>query len=99
MRERLIELIADAVGGCSTYWAGLIADYLLKNGVIVPPCKVGDTVYNVLPIKLILEEKVERFYVRAQTDKGIIPIDMFGKTVFLTKQEAEQALKARDERK
>ena len=23
-----------------------IADYLLENGVIVPPCKVGDTVYE-----------------------------------------------------
>ena len=24
---------------------GDLADYLLENGVIVPPCKVGDTVY------------------------------------------------------
>ena len=24
-----------------------VADYLLANGVIVPPCKVGDTVYQV----------------------------------------------------
>lgn len=24
-----------------------IADYLLQNGVIVPPCKVGDTVYKI----------------------------------------------------
>ena len=65
------------------------------------PFAVGDTVYNVLPSKLfknrILEEKVERFYVIAQTDKGIIPIDMFGKTVFLTREEAEQALRKEDE--
>ena len=26
---------------------GAIADYLLANGVIVPPCKVGDTVYEI----------------------------------------------------
>lgn len=34
-REKLIELIQAAVNGCSTYWAGLIADHLLANGVVV----------------------------------------------------------------
>ena len=24
-----------------------MADYLIQNGVIVPPCKVGDVVYNI----------------------------------------------------
>ena len=32
-REKMIALIQAAVNGCSTYWAGLIADYLLANGV------------------------------------------------------------------
>ena len=32
-REKLIALIQAAVNGCSTYWAGLIADHLLANGV------------------------------------------------------------------
>ena len=32
-REKLIELIQGAVGGCSRYWAGLIADHLIANGV------------------------------------------------------------------
>ena len=36
MREKLIELIQSAVGGCSAYWAGLIADYLVANGVTIP---------------------------------------------------------------
>lgn len=35
MREKLIALIQTAVNGCSTYWAGLIADYLIANGVVV----------------------------------------------------------------
>lgn len=46
-RDRLIELISRV-----QYLGGLeekVADYLLANGVIVPPCKVGDTVW----IKLI----------------------------------------------
>lgn len=44
-KERLIELLADA--GLCHY--DTIADHLLANGVIVPPCKVGDTVYSIVP--------------------------------------------------
>lgn len=32
-REKLIKLIQSAVDGCAEYWAGLIADHLLANGV------------------------------------------------------------------
>lgn len=39
MRERLIELLGDYL------YSEQIADHLIANGVIVPPCKVGDTVY------------------------------------------------------
>ena len=54
-RDRLIELMCKAIMefGNSTgtvYATEYLADYLLANGVIVPPCKVGDNVY-------ILEEK------------------------------------------
>lgn len=50
------------------------------------PCKVGDTVYSVVKDGLqIFELKFSLdFYVRRMSD--------FGKTVFLTKEEAEQAL-------
>lgn len=40
-RDRLIELIQSAVGGCARHWAEKIADYLIANGVILPPCKIG----------------------------------------------------------
>lgn len=33
MREKLIELIQSAVGGCTEYWAMVIADNLIFNGV------------------------------------------------------------------
>lgn len=45
-RERLIELVKgvdimrkmrQSISEC--------ADYLLKNGVIIPPCEIGDTIY------------------------------------------------------
>jgi hypothetical protein len=45
MKEILSNMIQDSVGGCAKYWADLIADHLLDEGVIVPPCKVGDVVW------------------------------------------------------
>ena len=52
MRDRLIELLCSAPLGSKTfeeqYYKSTItriADYLLENGVIVPPCKVGDNIY------------------------------------------------------
>ena len=50
MRDRLIELLEKHV--LLKYFLGRmqvekLADYLLVNGVIVPPCKVGDTVYYI----------------------------------------------------
>ena len=47
MRDRLIDMIQDSVNGCARHWAEIIADYLLDNGVIVPPVKVGDIVYEI----------------------------------------------------
>ena len=44
MKDKLIELIQQSVNGCARNWAEVIAEYLLANGVIVPPCKVGDKV-------------------------------------------------------
>lgn len=51
MRDRLIQLISE----CSTYTpnyaeqarlhAEYVAQHLLNNGVIVPPCKYGDTIF------------------------------------------------------
>lgn len=35
MRDRLIELIENAVNGCARHWAEVIADYLLANGVVL----------------------------------------------------------------
>lgn len=35
MKNNLIKLIQEAVGGCATYWAGRIADHLIANGVTI----------------------------------------------------------------
>ena len=106
MKDRLIELIQQSVNGCARNWAEVIADYLLANGVIVPPCKVGQTVYVVNSL-FVSEYSIEeiayddiffRFY--CKNEKYAIECRSFmffderiGKTVFLTREAAEQALK------
>lgn len=45
-KHKLIELICER-NGDNYYQAERIADYLIENGVVVLPCKVGDTVYKV----------------------------------------------------
>lgn len=62
MRDRLVDLIGEALNkcktrtvcrGCEEYGKGvncidyIIADHLLENNMIVLPCKVGDTVYYI----------------------------------------------------
>ena len=86
------------------------ADYLLANGVIVPPCKVGDWVWYVRDGKINkakIEESIYsaskhgyfsedwRFHAYNSSKKEEITfwLDDIGKTVFLTKEEAEQKLK------
>ena len=75
------------------------ADYLLANGVIVPPCKVGDKVYIVAEVtNKIIECTVIGVWIcegncSIITDHGTIYSLSLGETVFLTKEEAEQALK------
>lgn len=86
--------------------------HLLANGVIVPPCKVGDKVYYVSdnPINLsvqantLYEADVVRIVtthlgtslvIQIHNEYGcteIPDVNEWGKTVFLTKEEAEKAL-------
>lgn len=37
MRDQMISVIQDAVGGCDRYWAELIAKALIVHGAIMPP--------------------------------------------------------------
>ena len=111
---------------------GCIADVLLANGVIVPPCKVGTTVYVIEPLWYGVFgddenkcRKCEHFYEGGMGDHPdcglgknccyhiveeeadlrslvdwIIPNRFtekiaWGKTVFLTREDAEKALAER----
>ncbi len=102
IRERLIKLIQNCVDSCPRNCAEKIADFLLANGVILPPCNVGDTIYfdtfkrgEEIGIQ---SHKVASINVTVETERTFgsigaeIPDWAFGKTVFLTHEEAEKAL-------
>lgn len=102
-RERLIDLMIEAkrtdpeTGSFTEY----LADYLLEHGVIVLPCNVGDTVYHVYPKKGIQTNAVRQIRIGSCgmyifDFNGFFEPSDFGKTVFLTREEAEKALKERD---
>ena len=111
MRDKLIEFIKQAKkqtknANCDIERNMIFADYLLENGVIVPPCKVGDTVYILAGHNGHKYEKdiCEGFYigddgvvqVRTRNNKGNhCTYGVIGKTVFLTREEAEKALEER----
>ena len=124
-RERLIELlmqgdIAAAKQGVFNCCmcrreAETIADYLLENGVIVPPVYVGGTVYEIRRKAVspsgretncgictisFLKHCINigsELYVKG---KPYVKSDFYrlGKTVFLTREEAEKALKEREQK-
>lgn len=105
-RDRLIELIHDSDYSLNS--VGL-ADYLLANGVMLPPCKAGDTIYfdtykhgesiGIQPHKVVNISIV----VSTERPFGCVGADIydreFGKTVFLTYKEAENALKEKQHSK
>ena len=108
-RERLIELIRFGYGKGRAnenvkQIEETIADYLLANGVIVPPCKVGDTVYNIdgecVSDSVVIECKIDECATgfKSQTYYGEeMEFDDYeiGKCIFLTREEAKKALKER----
>ena len=79
------------------------AEYLLENGVIVPPCKIGDKVYyitgihrNLIKSAIVNEiiincNGVSDLFVSSDTADFENSIDIF----YFTREEAENALKER----
>ena len=130
-KERLVELLSGfkyncllsckdgfitVKNDCDVCVMEQLADFLLANGVVVLPCKVGDVVYYINAgyekqgRKRVLVEFVDKGIVDNMTigDKGVPHVEIcndenewtifdseddFGKTVFLTREEAEAKLK------
>lgn len=130
-RERLIELLKKAPYGANAITLsdkhkdsilGEIADYLLENGVIVPPVSLGDKIYEIISPKdrepyfitatvcavhiadgsrNSCQRKRESYIVAECPGTKYVhkyPISKFGKTVFLTREEAEKALKESEQK-
>lgn len=111
-RERLIELLKKAPYGANAITLsdkhkdsilGEIADYLLENGVVVLPCKVGDMVYifergsYIIPIcgqgNPHWEIKIEK----CSFKYWLLDNHKFGVNMFFTREEAEKALEERED--
>jgi hypothetical protein len=114
MRDRLMKLIqrADAMcgsrkqcEGCVGFGKGAdccdynIAAHLIANGVIVPPCKVGDTVYQTDGERIyescITHIEIYSFVTVFYTDGVAFDETAIGHSIYLTKEEAEKALAER----
>lgn len=113
MYDRLIELLTDSEAFNNADGkadAKHIVDHLLANGVIVPPCKVGDVVYQIT--RNFISEFRVRFVEIATCGNLFLHTDLIsdivytgevfsesdiGKTVFLTREEAEKALERNKE--
>lgn len=82
-----------------------IVESLIVNGAIVPPCKVGDRIFSIVKMPRhtfvsefpIIVEPQQIIYRNILGNHSCIPFEEFGKTVFLTREEAEAALKEKGE--
>lgn len=113
MRERLIKLLEqaekqqslNAVCGDidslidSPRGAEFIADYLLENGVVALPCKVGQTLwyaskycnpYAIVVSKIVFFE--DKIIIRTENGVEWYAEDV-GKAIFVSYEDAERALK------
>ena len=117
-RERLIEIIrigkvkfCDVCDHkesleCDDCENELIAEYLLANGVIVLPCKIGDTVWAIRDNKGIKHPQVgivsDMHFTKDMSLHIVVKYvarGELGKTVFLTRAEAEAKLREVDHEK
>lgn len=74
-----------------------LADYLIANGVIVPPCKVGDTIYQTDGVRIYTSTIHEITYTLSKvifvTENTVFDEQAINNSIFLTREEAEKALK------
>lgn len=105
-KERLLSLIEQAekefpnMGRPILDIEEYVAEYLLANGIVVLPCKIGSTVYYFRPIPCkICPNRIERDCTYIKCPKQIctksFTLSMknkIGKTLFLTYNEAEKEL-------
>ena len=100
MKERLIRLLQNAPSDFEgNRNIETLADYLLANGVIIPPCKVGDDIYYINEYGKVgcCEKDIKGIIYLGGSDFEIMDtdrnIDKIGtRYCFLSREEAEKAL-------
>ena len=107
MDHEAAEQLRQLCQGCDLDRLEELAEADKDGRLVVLPCKVGDTVWITGSVRRLYSEKVRTFfcgdpnYSRGMADNGVkmirttgcdIPIHKFGKTVFLTREDAEKAL-------
>lgn len=105
-REKLTKLLRESSASFEYSSPEEIADYLLANGVIVLPYKIGDTVYRInsvwLPEKAYdgLEEHIQIVEHTEVIESTLKRNDISINEAYLTREEAEKAknspIQARD---
>ena len=112
-RKRLVEIVksvpfVDITLGeyfNNSYIENCIVEQLIDNGVVVPPCKVGQTVYFIGGIhnRLIYDVKVEEIYVgdsgyAFNVSRGYSYFTLLQREVYFTREEAEARLKGGEDK-
>lgn len=114
MKERLIKLLKQAQSHWDDYtdwgtgtWEEFYADHLLKNNIIVPPCKIGDTIfftgYGIIEELTVGGTSIEihddnSYYAlvaayRTNGTREVFYFADFGQIVFTSREEAERISK------
>ena len=97
MRDRIIEIIEQSGMLEGKIRSGIVADELIANGVVLPPCNVGDKIYQTDGIR-IYESTISEITFTAQkmicvTENIAFDETAIGKSIFLDKKEAQAKLK------
>jgi hypothetical protein len=116
MRNRLIELLkkADeyASGVCTDYDEAqeVCADYLLAEGVIVPPCFIGQEIWHTTKhydgrieirkgkVSMLQQKNDKSWKIRITVNSSVWDFtpNEIGTQYFLTREEAEKSLERRE---
>ena len=70
VREKLVEIIQNSVGGCTRHWAEVIADGLIAHGVTVQECKLGAKKTNADRIRSMSDEELAMCLYEIGYDEG-----------------------------
>ena len=104
-REELTALLmagaVDCLGKGGALNCSKLADYLIEHGVIVLPCKVGDTIYQIDGVRIYASTIYEITYTENKvifvTGNVVFDERAINNSIFLTREEAEKALKEREQ--